>query len=160
FRTVLDQGDRSGQGPAITCADPVDQCSDAFDHLGGVHGDSSMLTSTDRAGRELVALALVTAGSFRTLLGRDREEQGVALSSAPAQGRRSESATTAPQLVDQVQGDPSARGTDRVSHGDGATVDVDDVLGNTEGGGGLQTHSRDGRVALDRSQGATPLSRR
>src|SRR5262245_8579926 len=60
------------------------------------------------------------------------QQQGVALPAATAQSCRTEAAAAALQLEQQGEGEAGARHADRVAEGNGAAVDVDDVVGNAE----------------------------
>ena len=64
--------------------------------------------------------------------GSDGEQDGVALAAAAAQRGGAEAAAAALELVQQGEGDPGAGHADRVAEGDGAAVDVDDVVGDAE----------------------------
>src|SRR5699024_9350656 len=98
-------------------------------------------------------------GRFRTLLGRDGEQQGVALAAATAQGSGACTAAAPTQLVDQVQSEACTGGPDRVPESDGAAIDVDDLVGDAQVLGGLQTDRGEGLVDLDQVQIGDVLAR-
>src|SRR4051794_40351938 len=60
-----------------------------------------------------------------TLLGRNAEDQRVALAAAAAERRSPDSPAAAAQLERERQGEPGAGGADRVAESDRPTVDVD-----------------------------------
>src|SRR5438874_7082193 len=61
----------------------------------------------------------------RTTLGRDIDQQRIALTAAGADRCETETASISPQLVDHRAEDAGARGPDRMAECDGAAVDVD-----------------------------------
>src|SRR5438309_10062482 len=62
------------------------------------------------------------------------DQGGVALAATAAEGGGAEPAAAAAQRVDQRHDDPGAGHADRVAKGDGAAVDVDDLVGDAEVG--------------------------
>ena len=62
------------------------------------------------------------------------EQDGVALAAAAAQRGRAEAAAAAPQLEQEGEGHAGAGHADRVAEGDGAAVDVGDLVGDAEVG--------------------------
>ena len=72
---------------------------------------------------------------FRSLPSGSRDgadQDGVALAAATAQRGRAGAAAAAGELEGEVQGDAVAGHAERVAHGDGAAVDVDDVHRDAE----------------------------
>src|SRR5207237_4165154 len=76
------------------------------------------------------------------------DDKGYALADADTHGRQAVAPLPAGQLVDQGGGDTRSAGSQRVAQGDGATVDIDPLLGQTELADAGQRLRSEGRVEL------------
>ena len=103
---------------------PVTICQ-AFVHT-VVNCASCHFTTPVPTGR--VASLRAPGGCVRRL----RTSSGVALTAAAAQRGGAEAATATAQLVQERERQPVAAHADRVTEGDGATVDVDDLVADAE----------------------------
>src|SRR5947199_4862481 len=77
------------------------------------------------------------------------DDGGVALGAAAAQGGSAGAATAATQFVDQVQEDAVAAHPDGVAQGDGAAVDVGDLVGDAQVVHRRQADGGEGLVELE-----------
>src|ERR1035437_7604216 len=110
------------------------------------------LAASTRAGTSTGLLAIMKSSAWRpalsSLLG-NAHDQCVSLPATTAQGSRTDTATTAFELKDKVQGDPGPRHADGVPDGDGASVDVDLVGVDPQKLGGCQPHRGERLVDLN-----------
>src|SRR5205823_14243376 len=77
------------------------------------------------------------------------DDGGVALAAAAAEGSSAGAAAAAAQLVDEGEQHTVAGHADGVAEGDGAAVDVDDVVADAEVVHRRQTHGGKGLVQLE-----------
>src|SRR5688500_13409820 len=86
------------------------------------------------------------------------EEDGVALAATAAEGCGAEAAAAALQLVEDRERDAGARHADRVAEGDGAAVDVGDLVGDAELGHRCEADGGEGLVELEERHVADRLA--
>src|SRR5690606_21582418 len=79
----------------------------------------------------------------------DLEQDGVALPATAAEGRSSEASAATLQLERGVQGDAGSGHAERVPDGDGAAVEVGDLVGDAELGHRGQADGGEGLVQLE-----------
>src|SRR5487761_2408406 len=81
--------------------------------------------------------------------GGNAQDKGLTLAAAPAQPGGPEPASAPAQLIGEMQGDPGARGADRMADRDRAAVNVHHVGADAEIAHGLDGHGRERLVDLD-----------
>src|SRR5215472_9293767 len=110
----------SGRGSPARAAETSASGSDR-------EGRAAEDTAAEEGAAEATATERPVTGRSGLAGGGHAEQQRVALAAAAAQRCGAEPAAPAAQLVDQVQGNPGAGCSERVTDRDGPAIDVDDA---------------------------------